>query len=304
MGDIGSLKDRCASTLVRFWSELDLPDEDTIGKYIIVTLRILKYEGLTRDEAVTWVEDRLHALKYTGFSDRLTDNFEELQRVMAYAAEAVWTNNGYQKDPVQSEVKLKASVEAWGRRGFYLHDPDTWHQHKQAVVPELKLVWSAELLAMVPELAVLAHATHEQVKNFLEKILVFVETHNELAESMVGSLLEDTGIHGRSRQKQHDVRQFLVGQGLLYKQKNYYNDPATGYRHGNFYICGLGVRFEEAGSHNTPPVSISYLSFEEEPVTISDEDMLDLLMERRRLDCDSRHRERLRQLRPQLLRAA
>jgi hypothetical protein len=110
MGSIGSLKGRCASALVRFWSELDVPEDDTIGKYVIVTLRILKYEGLGSDEAVAWVEDRLQALEYTEFSDRLTDNFGELQRVTAYAVDAVWKNNGYQKDPVTSEVKLKATV--------------------------------------------------------------------------------------------------------------------------------------------------------------------------------------------------
>src|SRR3954470_21205374 len=80
MGSIGSLKDRCASALVRFWSELDAPEDDTIGKYIIVTLRILKYEGLSSDEAVEWIEARLQALQYTAFSDRLADNFEEIQR--------------------------------------------------------------------------------------------------------------------------------------------------------------------------------------------------------------------------------
>ena len=68
---------------MRFWSELDVPEDDTIGKYVIVTLRVLKYEGLSSDEAVEWVEDRLQALKYTEFSDRLTDDFGELQRVMA-----------------------------------------------------------------------------------------------------------------------------------------------------------------------------------------------------------------------------
>src|SRR5262249_14652615 len=77
MGSIGSLKGRCASSLVRFWSELDVPEDDTVGKYIIVTLRILKFEGLSSDEAVAWVEDRLQALEYTEFSDRLTDNFAE-----------------------------------------------------------------------------------------------------------------------------------------------------------------------------------------------------------------------------------
>src|SRR5262245_25231258 len=162
MGSIGSLKGRCASALVRFRSELDMPEDDTIGKYVIVTLRILKYEGLTRDEAVAWVEDRLQALKYTEFSDRLTDSFTELQRVTAFALDAVWKNNGYQHDPVTSEAKLKAAVAAWSRRGFKLHDPATWHKHKQAVVPELKLVWTAELLALIPEVEKTAYCSYDQ----------------------------------------------------------------------------------------------------------------------------------------------
>ena len=83
MGSIGSLKGRCASALVRFWSELDVPEDDTIGKYVIVTLRVLKHEGLSSEDAVEWVEERLQALKYTELGDRLTDDFAELQRVMA-----------------------------------------------------------------------------------------------------------------------------------------------------------------------------------------------------------------------------
>ena len=123
MGSIGSLKGRCASALVRFWSELDVPEDDTIGKYVIVTLRILKYEGLSRDDAVAWVEERLQALKNTEFSDRLTDDFGELQRVTAFAVDAVWKNNGYQKDPATSEAKLKAAVEAWVETGLQAARP-------------------------------------------------------------------------------------------------------------------------------------------------------------------------------------
>jgi hypothetical protein len=253
MGSVGSFKGRCASALVRFWSELDMPADDTIGKYVIVTLRILKYEGLSSDDALAWVEDRLQALKYTEFSDRLTDNFGELQRVMAFAVDAVWTNNGYQKDPITSEAKLKAAVAAWSKKGFRLHDPATWDKHKQAVVPDLKLVWTAELLALIPELATIAYASHDQGKLFIEKVLAFVECNNELAESMVGRLLEEVGIKGKCRQKQHEVRKLLVEKGLLLKEKNYFSDKATGYRHGNFYICGPGVRFEEPAPHTHTP---------------------------------------------------
>jgi hypothetical protein len=304
MGSIGSLKGRCASALVRFWSELDVPEDDTIGKYIIVTLRILKYEGLSSDDAVAWIEDRLQALEYTEFSDRLTDNFEELQRVMSYALEAVWDNNGYQKDPVSSEAKLKAAVAAWDKKGFRLHDPATWHKHKQAVVPELKLVWTASLLDLISELVQLAHCDYDQAKRFIEKVLAFVEGNNELAESMVGKLLEEVGIKGKCRQKQHDVRKLLVDKEALLKQKNYFSDPDTGYRHGNFYICGAGVRFEDLNSHNTHTVSISYLSVDVAPLDSTSDDWLDFVMEGRRMACDKRYRERLRQLKLLFSRAA
>ena len=97
--------------------------------------------------------------------------------------------------------------------------------------------------------------------------MAVVEANNELAESMVGNLLEEVGIKGRSRQKQHDVRKLLVDKALLFKQKNYFSDPDTGYRHGNFYICGPGVRFEEKAIPHTPhTVSICYLSLEVTPV--------------------------------------
>jgi hypothetical protein len=200
-------------------------------------------------------------------------------------------------DPVASEARLKAAVAAWSRRGFKLHDPATWDKHKQAVVPELKLVWTASLLGLIPELVQLAHCNYDQAKAFIEKVLAFVEANNELAESMVGRLLEEVGIKGQSRQKQHDVRKLLVEKGLLLKQKSYFSDTATGYRHGNFYVCGAGVRFEEESVPHTPhTVSICYLSLTTSPVDSTSDDWLDFVMEARRLACDRRYRERLRQL--------
>jgi hypothetical protein len=121
---------------------------------------------------------------------------------------------------------------------------------------------------------------------------------------MVGKLLEEVGIKGRSRQKQHDVRKLLVQKGLLLKQKNYFSDPDSGYRHGNFYICGPGVRFEESGPHNTQPVSTCYLSLGVTPVDAASDDWLGFVMESRRLACDRRYRERLRQLNMRFSRAA
>jgi hypothetical protein len=230
---------------------------------------------------------------------------------MAYAVDAVWRNNGYQKDPESSDAKLRASVDAWARKGFRLHDPSTWHNHEPAVNPHLRLVWTSALLNLVPELAAVAHCDQEQAKVLLEKVLAFLQSHNELAESLVGRLLERCGIKGRSRQKQHDVRKFLVEQGLLVKSYNYYKDQATGYRHGNFYVCGLEVVFEhQQGAGRvfaaTPHTHCNYshLSLHEEPGGFNDGDWLDLIMESRRLACDQRYRERLRHLKGVFRRAA
>lgn len=304
MGSIGRLKGRCASALVKFWSELEVPEDDTLGKYLIVTLRVLRYEGLDRDEAVDWVEERLLNLKNTAFSDRLTDNFAEIQRVLAKTATAVWDGNGYQRDPELSEAKLRASVAAWACKGFYLHKPSTWHNAPMTTLPQDRLVWTAALLALLPELAAIAHTSQDKAKTFLETVLAFVQHNNELSKSMVGRLLEQCGISGSSGQKQYDVRKFLEQKGLLLKQKNYFSDNVTGYRHGNFYICGPAVQFEqEAVRGGTHTVSI-YLSLN--LVVDADETALEqeVVMERRRLACEWRYQERIRRLRQQFRMAA
>jgi hypothetical protein len=63
-------------------------------------------------------------------------------------------------------------------------------------------------------------------------------------------------------------------------------------------------KLEEPGPHNTHPVSISYLSVDVTPVDSTCHDWLDFVMEARRLACDRRYRERLRQLNMLFSRAA
>jgi hypothetical protein len=78
----------------------------------------------------------------------------------------------------------------------------------------------------------------------------------------------------------------------------------TGYRHGNFYVCRPGVRFEESGPHNPPTVSIHYRSLGVTLLDAMSDHGLDFVMEARRLACDRQYRERLRQLKPLFSRAA
>lgn len=69
LGSIGSLKGRCAEVLVGFWSGKEVPPTDTLNTLLGVTLRIFKFEGLTEQDAVGWIEDRRELLPDTSFSD-------------------------------------------------------------------------------------------------------------------------------------------------------------------------------------------------------------------------------------------
>jgi hypothetical protein len=162
------------------------------------------------------------------------------------------------------------------------------------------------LLALLPEVAEVAYCTVEEARKALELLLGFVEENNEMSKSRVGRILEVCGINGKSGQKQHDVRKLLVERGLLIKAKNYFIDKATGYRHGNFYVCGSGVRFKEEDgqvSDTHPSVSI-HLSFvdeyESEPCLTEEE----MVMERRLLACDWRYQRRSRLLFMEIRQAA
>jgi hypothetical protein len=271
------------------------PEDDTIGKYIIVSLRVLRYEGLEEDDAVEWVEEKLQTLTYTDFSDRLTDNPAELMRNVAGAAKAVWSGNGYQKDPGTSETKLKASVLTWAKRGFFLSYPATWHRAPVKKVPESRLVWTVALLGLIPEVAEVAHCSHDKAKTFIELILAFVQENNELSESMVSRLLQTCGIKGKDRGKQYDVRKLLKDRRALIKVKNYYIDQATGYRHGDFHICGAEVRFEEDSSDTPTTVSI-YLSLNTLNDTEHDRVEAEVIIQQRLLACEMRYEKRIRRL--------
>jgi hypothetical protein len=92
--------------------------------------------------------------------------------------------------------------------------------------------------------------------------------------------MEKAGINASSQEKVYQVRKWLE-EHLITKMRNYFMDEETGYRHGNFYICLVSVRFEE---ERHPPVSIllSFFSSVE-----------DAILESRRLSCEANYRKRM-----------
>ncbi len=299
LGCIGSLKGRCAETLVDFWSGKEVPPADTLNIYLGVTLRIFKFEGMSESDAVDWIEDRLELLPDTSFSDRLTDNFDEVMRVVFATAKKIWACNGYQSDPETSSAKLQATVDAWRDRGFVLSDTETWENAEPLTKVKMKVSYPVHHL--VP-LAEILGVCVDKARKFLDALLLHVHTKNELALLYVGKFMEKAGIKGsKNQQKRVDVRQFLKEAGLLILQQRYYCDQATGYRHGDFFICGAAVQFTvtyrpkvmvAAEDTPGPPVSISYLSEGEEPGCLDKDQITELVLEGRRLACESRFWEK------------
>ncbi len=295
LGSIGSLKGRCAESLVEFWSGKGIPPADTLNIYLVVTLRIFKAEGLSEQDAVDWIENRLELLPDTTFSDRLTDDFGEVMRVARATAQQIWACNGYQPDPETSNAKLRATVDAWRDRGFVLSDAETWENAEP--LSKVKVKVSYPVHHLVPLAAILGVGV-EKARAFLDALLLHVNTKNELALLYVGKFMEKAGIKGsKNQQKRVDVRQFLKDAGLLILQQRYFCDDATGYRHGDFFICGAAVQFAETcrlkvvvANEDTPgpPVSISYLSDGKETGCLDKDQIAELVLEGRRLACESR----------------
>jgi len=97
---------------------------------------------------------------------------------------------------------------------------------------------------LLPNLAKVAVCSQEQGRQLLEIVLDHVETKNEMAISFLRRFMENAGINASSQEKVYQVRKWLETL-LITKVKNYFHDPECGYRHGNFYMCGLAVSFAQ-----------------------------------------------------------
>ncbi|HYW85259.1 MAG TPA: hypothetical protein VFB30_18505, partial [Spirochaetia bacterium] len=121
------LKGRCLRTVFDFWSGKSLPEKDTIGKYAVVTARLIRKQGLLDEEqCLDWLEEAFLALPHQAFSDRLSHDFGELMRVTMKMVEAVYRNNGYQAAPEESAKKLEAGIAYCPKHGIVLHERATW----------------------------------------------------------------------------------------------------------------------------------------------------------------------------------
>jgi hypothetical protein len=197
------------------------------------------------------------------------------------------------------------TVEAWAKKGFRLSEPETWDR---ADCCGLKLIWTPALHDLRHDLQQVAHCSAEQAKNFTELVLGFVHRKSELAYSMVGILMAQIGINGKSHGKQKDVLNALLNHNAIHKTHNHFHDKTSGYRHGAFYIVNRLITFEgegiTAGSPHTHTVSIDNLPLSYEPLFSNEDDVLDFVTETRRLNADRLFRERHKQVKQAIKRVA
>jgi hypothetical protein len=157
---------------------------DTLGCYTTPIRRLLSVGyGLSHDD-IDDIFKGVFAQHGVSYSDRLTANPGEFWRSERYLINAIENDNGYQDDGEASRAKLEATARRWTERGIdvvgYLRGQKELRDFSK---PKLNLVWTEELLDLLPQIAKVAVCTQEQAKRLLEVVLGHVETRNEMAIS-------------------------------------------------------------------------------------------------------------------------
>src|SRR5262249_3543882 len=141
---------------------------DTLGCYTTPIRRLLSIGyGLPHDE-IDDIFEGVFAEHDVSYSDRLSTNPGEFWRTEKYLVNAIEDDNGYQHDGEASRAKLEATARRWTERGIdvvaYLRGQK---ELRVPQLPALKLVWTQELLALLPQLAKVAVCDQDQARRLL-----------------------------------------------------------------------------------------------------------------------------------------
>lgn len=292
---------RFLRTTVDFFTGKFRPDDDTIGKYLTPWARAIAVveDCHDADELRDKLLRCIDLIPDTSFSDRLSDDPGELERVMDCTIAAILKGNGYQARPDESTTILRNLKKSCDRIGFVPSDPDTWAvlDEQRPFVPGLRLVWTAELAAVVRELAPVLNCTMSEAKEFLKLAFSWIEARNETAYSKFATLMNQVGIKGHN-DKVSAFLKIMKDRGYIEKVKNYGNfkdEDGRVRKHGNFYVNTAKIVFgEQIGGKamdqpGTRTLYLLYLSF-------LSSDLCEYLLEYRRLMLEERFRRRIRGL--------
>lgn len=203
-------------------------------------------EGMDRDDAVACTHEFLGMRPE--FRDKPVADRPRLSRMIEATADAVWKDNGYQRDPLGSlEIWGKVKV-AWNRRGFKLSDPSTWDRAAKAVSDDgsRDLVWTAELLGLLPGLAEAARCDTEKARTLMRLVCLHVGDRAEMSLSFLERVMAEAGIKAY-RNNAVRVRRFLEQNGVIVlRKKGFRWGDCDGV--GNHYSLGLMVEIAVPGS--------------------------------------------------------
>ena len=294
MGSLPKFKGNTLSYLSGLYHGTIEPTPDTIGKVATVLSRGFITGGMDADEAQEATLDFLEHIPDHSFSDRLTSNSSELCRVMGITCNKIEQDNGYQPDSDRSSKKWEICHRYWTMQGIDFCEPETWlHRDYSRKGKTVKM--TAQVLDLLHELQSLTFADAEKTEAFFNELVNQVDRKGELSMSLVGVLLKRNGIRGLCRGKMVAIRHFLEGSGVLMKRhKAYwdYRNERSGQRHGDFFVLGLAVQFEEDKSlvlfQPHTPVSIGSVHDRTEEQEQND----DMLMEARFMRCDEQWKDR------------
>ena len=174
MGVVPKFKGRFLQTMVEFFTGKIQPEADTIGKYLTPWARAIAIveDCHDVDELKEKLQRCIDVIPDTSFSDRLSDDPGELERVMEFTLEAIIKNNGYQPRPDESTRVFLNLKMLCDRIGFVPSDPGTWAvlDKHQTFEPDLRLVWTPELAVLVRALAPILACTMSQAKGLFEVV--------------------------------------------------------------------------------------------------------------------------------------
>jgi len=301
MGVVPKFKGRFLRTMVGFFTGKIQPEDDTIGKYLTPWARAIAIieECDDVDELKGKLQRCIDLIPDTSFSDRLSENPAELERVMDYTLEAIVKNNGYQRRPDESTKILLNLKKKCARIGFVPSDPSTWAtlNKEEVFQPDLELVFTPELAALVRTLAPILTCTMSQAKDFLKLFFAWVEARNETSYSKIAPLMVQAGIAG-SNDNISAMLKVMKAQGFIEKVKphgHYRDDDGKVRRHGTFYVNTAKIMFREqigGEAFDQQGMCNVYLLY----LTFLSSNSCEYLLEYRRLTMEERYRRRIRAL--------
>jgi hypothetical protein len=291
MGSLGPLKGRWLKTLVDTYVNGVRPPDNTIG---IIEQGVIRHcmvgKGLSAEETRAVIKSLRQRLPDKSFSDRLLYDEAELDRANEYLLKDPLA---YLPDPERSRAIWRKVDAHCAEIGFDISAPDTWSLPR----PRLELAKSATVLALAAAVALHMRCSPETAKCLLERVAHHVLHKNELAYSLMCKFLEEHGIPG-TNSRASKVFALLRESGFVILRHKYYHDPATGYRHGNFFVLSPLVTKDQEEEREGEVSTISLPpSFR-----CQDEDDLELLFVRCQW-CEIRFGRRIGQLFQQKLAA-